>query len=153
MLLKGYKLIYSNKLIIYHSHIFDIPYLYKRFYWFIYYNLMDNLNPEHTTALKRFKKLIKNYGYKYYLFVNKIYTKSLMKKFFEERNYSVDEELIDYYLYVKYLAVYNAFKDFSVYKDKHPENYVTLNIPEDVKNIENKVKKRGLNFDGDFKVR
>ncbi len=134
---KGYNLIYTNKLVIYHSHLFDIPYLYRRFYWFIYYNLMDNLNPKYISKKRRIKNILKRFGYKYYLILNKLYVKMAMKAFFKSKNYKIDKELLNCYLNVKYKAIYDAFKDFYVYKDKHPKTYITLEIPEEIKRMEN----------------
>jgi len=150
VLSKGYKLIYSNKLSIYHSHIFDISYLYKRYYWFIYYNLMENLNSKYLSNKKRIKNILKKFSYKYYLFFNKIYTKRAMIKFFQKKQYNIEEKLIDCYLYIKYTATYNAFKDFFIYKDKHPKTYLTLDVPDDIKEIENLVKPLNVNSNKDF---
>ena len=136
VLKKGYTAIYTDKIKIYHSHIFNVPYLYKRFYWFIYYNLLEGSNPEFSSFKHKVRRYIKIVGYRYYLYFNKIYNEKKMKQYFKEKGYHIDEGLMKYYLKIKYTATINAFKDFCIYKENHPADYITLEVPEGIKELE-----------------
>ncbi len=125
----GYKLIYTNRLSVYHSHEINFIEFYKRQYWFVY-ELLRN-NPK--------KLFIKKLLYNEYILLKSYFLKKKLIKFLKRKSYRVDENLINDFMYTIKLASQNAFSDF-INKRNFIYNYNNIKIPDKVLSLQNKYK-------------
>lgn len=135
----GYQLVYSNCFSVFHSHSFDLRYIYRKWYWRNYERLkLDskyfiNLDQKIKRSVKRIlKKLI----LKEYLFFRAVTEKKQIKVLLNHKYSYIRHNHINTYLKLRNQAMVNSFFDFC---SGSKTNYWHLEIPKDVRVLENEL--------------
>lgn len=134
----GYNLCYSNRFSVYHSHLFNVAYIYRKWYWRYFeglnfeYNYLENFNNIIKVSLKKFLRYV---ILKKYFNLKSIREKKILKKIVYKYPF-ISARHLDIFLKIRNKAMLNSHKDFSC---NIKTGYWTLKIPEEVIEYQNEL--------------
>ena len=148
----GYQLVYSNRFSVYHSHVLNLEYTYRKWYWRNYERLkldskfLIKFDQKVKRSVKRiFKKLI----FKKYLFFKALMEKKHIKVLVNNKYPFINHNHIMTYLKLRNQAILNSFFDF--YSGRK-SNYWYLEIPKDMEILETDLLEIERCLDKDFNL-